>query len=150
MEELKDKEERKTTDLVVVKQKKNYEQENKVLKVFLNIIYAISKLILKLTVIVAIYSAIFSIVAYHSNKYVVEKLRESESNKKVDPVLEELRKDKNNENNGDKTKEDKEKDDKKENDTEKKEDKKKEEKKNTTKQTNKNETKKNSGNSKKK
>ena len=115
MEELKEKKE--STDLIVVKQKNNFKKENKALKIFTNIIYAIVKLIFKLTVIVVIYTVIFSFVAYKSNKYVVEKLRESESNRKVDPVLEELRKDKNNTQNDNKTKENKTKNEKKENET---------------------------------
>lgn len=115
MEKLKEKKE--NTDLIVVKQKNNFKKENKALRIFLNIIHAISKVVFKLTVIVAIYTAIFSVVAYESNKYIVEKLRESESNRKVDPVLEELRKDRNSSKDNNKTKENKTKNEKKENES---------------------------------
>lgn len=116
MEKLQEKE--KNTELLVIDNKRGISKihkENKLIKFFVKLL----KLILKLTVIVAIYSAIFSVVVYYSNQFMVEKLRESEANRKVDPVLEALKQDKQNAENEDEQdkeeKEDKEKEDKKEN-----------------------------------
>lgn len=98
MENLKEK--KKNTELLVVENKKGLakvHKENKVIKIITNILLKISKLILKLTVIVAIYGMIFSVVVYYSNQFMVNKLREAEANKKVDPVLEALKNDKDNE-----------------------------------------------------
>lgn len=112
MEELREKE--KNTELLVIDNKRGMSKihkENKLIKFFVKLL----KLILKLTIIVAIYSAIFSVVVYYSNQFMVEKLRESEANRKVDPVLEALRQDKENAKDDDEQdKEDKEKEDKKE------------------------------------
>lgn len=96
MEEIKVKseEEYENVELIVVEQKDSFGKESKILKIITNIILAISKFVFKLTVIVAIYSVIFAGVVYYSNKFVVTKLREIEANKKTDPVLEELLKDK--------------------------------------------------------
>lgn len=121
MEKLQEKE--KNTELLVIDNKRGISKihkENKLIKFFVKLL----KLILKLTVIVAIYSAIFSVVVYYSNQFMVEKLRESEANRKVDPVLEALKQDKQNAENEEeqdkeekeeKEKEEKEKEDKKEN-----------------------------------
>ena len=110
MEDLKEKSE--NTQLMVIKDAKHLakkRKKSKIGKILSDIILVISKLVLKLTVIVAIYSMIFSVALYYSNKFMVTKLRESEANRKIDPVLDALRKDKSN----DKKEEDKKQDDKK-------------------------------------
>lgn len=112
MEKLKEK----NTNLIVVEDKKRLDKirkEHKVIKLITNIILKLLKLILKLTILVAIYGMIFSIVIYHSNKFMINKLREAEANKKVDPVLEVLRKEKDNKDDEKKNQEDNEEKDEK-------------------------------------
>lgn len=100
MEDLKEKS--TNTQLMVIKDAKHLakkRKKSKIVKILSDIVLIISKLVLKLTVIVAIYSMVFSVAVYYSNKFMVEKLRESEAHRKIDPVLEALRKDKSNDKN---------------------------------------------------
>ena len=61
--------------------------ENKKLKAIIRVLLKILKFIIKLTIIIAVYAVVFWGALYISNKFIVQKLRETEKDKTNGPVL---------------------------------------------------------------